>query len=100
MNSHRFDINNYADQGYATKVALHFNSYSLSLHYFSFLNLLILSIMDGLYLRTYWIHKLDLLQPKGITVKPVLSGHLKEHQKQVFKTNYCLMQVKSIWRAM
>ena len=30
------------------------------------------------------------------TVKPVLSGHSKEDQKLVFKTNYHLMQVKSI----
>ena len=30
------------------------------------------------------------------TVKPVLSGHSQKHQKWVFKTNYCLMQVKSI----
>ena len=30
------------------------------------------------------------------TVKPVLSGHLKRTPKSVFKTNKCLMQVKSI----
>ena len=30
------------------------------------------------------------------TVKPVLSGHSKRRQKLVFKTNYPLMQVKSI----
>ena len=30
------------------------------------------------------------------TVKPVLSSTQKEDQKLVFKTNYCLMQVKSI----
>ena len=30
------------------------------------------------------------------TVKPVLSGHSKRRQKLVFKTDYCLMQVKSI----
>ena len=29
------------------------------------------------------------------TVKPVLSGHSQKDQKLVFKTNYCLMQVKS-----
>ena len=29
-------------------------------------------------------------------VKPVLNGHSKEDQKLAFKTNYCLMQVKSI----
>ena len=29
-------------------------------------------------------------------VKPVLSGHQKEDQKLVFKTDYHLMQVKSI----
>ena len=30
------------------------------------------------------------------TVKPVLSGNSKRRPKLVFKTNYCLMQVKSI----
>ena len=30
------------------------------------------------------------------TVKPVLSGHSKRRQKLVFKTDYRLMQVKSI----
>ena len=30
-----------------------------------------------------------------ITVKPVLSDHSKRRSKLVFKTNYCLMQVKS-----
>ena len=30
------------------------------------------------------------------TVKPVLSGHSKRRQKFVFKTDYCLMLVKSI----
>ena len=30
------------------------------------------------------------------TVKPVLSDHSKRSQKCVFKTGYCLMQVKSI----
>ena len=31
-----------------------------------------------------------------ITVKSVLSDHSKRRSKLVFKTNYCLMQVKSI----
>ena len=31
---------------------------------------------------------------KNGTVKPVLSGHSKEDQKLVFKTHYCIMQVK------
>ena len=30
------------------------------------------------------------------TVKPFKNSHSKKHQKLVFKTNYCLMQVKSI----
>ena len=30
------------------------------------------------------------------TVKPALNGHSQKDQKLVFKTNYCLMQVKSI----
>ena len=30
------------------------------------------------------------------TVKPILSGHSKRRPNLVFKTNYCLMQVKSI----
>ena len=32
----------------------------------------------------------------AITVKPVLSGNTKRRSKLVFKTNYCLMQVKRI----
>ena len=32
----------------------------------------------------------------SIRVKPVLSGHSKEDQNLVFKSDYCLMQVKSI----
>ena len=33
MNSHRFDINNYDDEGYATnKIAIHFNSGSHSVN--------------------------------------------------------------------
>ena len=31
-----------------------------------------------------------------VTVKPVISGHSKKRQKMVFKTDYRLMQVKSI----
>ena len=30
------------------------------------------------------------------TVKPVSNGHTQKDQKLVFKTNYCLMKVKSI----
>ena len=37
MNSHRFDINNFDSQGYASNVALHFNSYPHSIADFSFL---------------------------------------------------------------
>ena len=36
MTSHRFAINNYDDQGYATNVALHFNSDSHSFDDFRF----------------------------------------------------------------
>ena len=31
-----------------------------------------------------------------ITVKPVLNGHIQKDRKLVFKTNYRLMQVRSI----
>ena len=31
-----------------------------------------------------------------VTVKPVVSGHSKRRPKMVFKTNYCLMQIKNI----
>ena len=34
---------------------------------------------------------------KHSTAKPVLSGHSKRRHKLVFKTDYRLMQVKSIW---
>ena len=39
---------------------------------------------------------LALTLPKPYTVKPVLSGHSKVDKKLVFKTDYHLMQVKSI----
>ena len=32
----------------------------------------------------------------NMTVKPVRNGHSQKDQKLVFKTNYSLMQVKSI----
>ena len=41
-------------------------------------------------------HQSDYIDMKPHTVRPVLSGHSKKHQKLVFNTNYCLMQVKSI----
>ena len=48
--------------------------------------------------------KHELMQPFGVlyerdskfTVKPVLNGHSQKDRKLVFKTNYRLMQVKSI----
>ena len=43
--------------------------------------------------------KTQYLQPVsnfGCTVKPVLSGHSKKDKTKVLKTNYRLMQVKSI----
>ena len=39
------------------------------------------------------VSKCHLLQ---ITVKPVYNSHSQKDQKLVFKTNYCLMQVKSV----
>ena len=41
-------------------------------------------------------HVLMNLLNKLSTVKPVLSGHSQKDQKWVFKTNYRLMQFKSI----
>ena len=37
MNSHRFDINKFDSQSYASNVALHFSSYPHSIADFSFL---------------------------------------------------------------
>ena len=71
MNSHRFDINNYDGQGYATNVALHFNSDSHSLVDFRFVSIdIVNNEMDRLCKETYWIHKLDTLHPKGMNLKP------------------------------
>ena len=42
--------------------------------------------------KNYAIHSHD----KQFTVKPVLSGHSKSKRKLVFKSNYGIMQVKSI----
>ena len=70
MNSHRFGINNYDDQGYATNVALHFNSDSHSLDDFRFVPIdIVNNEMDRLCKETYWIHKLDTLHPKGMNSK-------------------------------
>ena len=70
MNSHRFDINTYDGQSYATNVALHFNSDSHSLNDFRFLPIdVVKNEMDRLCKKTYWIHKLDTLHPKGMNSK-------------------------------
>ena len=70
MNSHRFDINNYDDQGYATNVALHFNLDSYSLDDFRFVPIdIVNNETDRLCKETYWIHELDTLHPKGMNLK-------------------------------
>ena len=70
MNSHRFDINTYDGQGYATNVALHFNSDSHSVDDFRFVPIdVVNNEMDRLCKETYWIHKLDTLYPKGMNSK-------------------------------
>ena len=70
MNSHRFDINNFDSQGYASNVALHFNSYPHSIADFSFLPIdVVKDEMTRLCKETYWIHKLDTLHPKGMNSK-------------------------------
>ena len=70
MNSHRFDINTYDGQSYATNVALHFNSDSHSLNDFRFLPIdVVKNEMDRPCKETYWIHKLDTLHPKGMNSK-------------------------------
>ena len=52
MNSHRFDINIFDSQGYASNVALHFNSYQHSIPDFSFLPIDIDSFVKGNLLDT------------------------------------------------
>ena len=70
MNSHRFDINNYDSEGYATNVALHFNSDSHSIADFSFLPIDVVNDeMTRLCKETYWIHKLETMSPKGMNSK-------------------------------
>ena len=70
MNSHRFDINNFDSQGYASNVALHFNSYPHSIADFSVLPIdVVKDEMFRLCKETYWIHKLDTLHPKGMNSK-------------------------------
>ena len=65
-NSHRFDINNFDSQGYASNVALHFNSYPHSIADFSFLPI---DIVKDDMTRLCNIHKLDTLHPKGMNSK-------------------------------
>ena len=70
MNSHRFDINTYDGQGYATNVALQFNSDSHSVDDFRFVPIdVVNNEMDRLNKETYWIHKLDTLYSKGMNSK-------------------------------
>ena len=70
MNSHRFDINTYDGQSYATNVALHLNSDSHSLNDFRFLPIdVVKNEMDRLCKETYWIHKLDTLHSKSMNSK-------------------------------
>ena len=47
-------------------------------------------------MTTKKLAKLPSNQKVERTVKPVLNGHSQKTQNLVFKTNYCLMQVKSI----
>ena len=70
MNSHRFDINNYDCESYASNVASPFNSDSHSIADFSFLPIDVVNDeMTRLCKETYWIHKLDTLYPKGMNSK-------------------------------
>ena len=70
MNSHRFGINNYDCESYASNVASHFNSDSHSIADFSFLpNDVVNDEMTRLCKETYWIHKLDTLYPNGMNSK-------------------------------
>ena len=46
--------------------------------------------------RLKWVNRRILDQTKRNAVKPALSDHFKGRPKLVFKTEYCLMQVKSI----
>ena len=43
-----------------------------------------------------WIHQHGMLNAVAYSVKRVLNGHSQKGRKLVFKTNYSLMQVKSI----
>ena len=70
MNSHRFDIKNYDSEGYATNVALHFNSDSHSIAEFSFLPIDVNDEMTRLCKEIYWIDKLEtIMYPKGMNSK-------------------------------
>ena len=56
----------------------------------------IASIEDAVCLSVQFAFQTFLLSPDYYTVKPVLSGHSKRTQKLVLRTDYILMQVKSI----
>lgn len=70
MNSHRFDISNFYDPSFSTTVATHFNLQGHSIDDFSFMPIEIVSNnSDRLCKETYWIHKLQTLQPSGLNAK-------------------------------
>ena len=72
MNNHRYSINNNADN----PVARHFNSPNHALKHLKIIAFDYLPTADThsrLNKETYWIHKLQTMEPNGINVKEQLS---------------------------
>ena len=65
---------------------------NLFIHWFTFQNGDYGAIIDF----SHQFNVIDAIQKVQRTVKPVVSGQSKRRPKINFKTDYCLMQVKSI----
>ena len=70
MNSHMFDINNFDDPSFSSRVATYCKSDNHSMADFSFMSIDVIdNNFDRLLKETYWMHKLRTVYPEGIIQK-------------------------------
>ena len=70
MNSNRYDICNFENLAFSSTVATHFNSSDHSLNDFSFMPIdIVKDDFNHLCKEAFWIHKLQTLQPNGLSSK-------------------------------
>lgn len=74
MNSHRFDICSFTDPAFSSGVATHFNLDDHNASDFSFMPIdIVKNDFDRLCKESFWIHKLQTLQPNGMNSKQLFN---------------------------